>query len=378
MFFALVLAASACADDGGDAGTEDQDATEAPTDTDSEEADPSDDADAGNLGSTELFADMAPADDAEEVDVSRYATDGPYTIGWAGFGLVNSWRVQADESAAMLAENLGVELRVTDAGGDANKQISDTEDLLAQGVDALVISPVAAAPLAPIVERAYQAGIPVIVWGSDVDTDQYTAKVVADDEFFGYDGGRQLVEDMGGSGNVIMLRGIAGNSVEQARYDGAIAAFEEAEGEITIVGEDYGDWAFDQGKSITETMLAANPDIDGVWASGAAMTRGAIEAFQEAGRDLVPMSGENLNGFMILWAELDLQSSGPQFPTWQGPEALKLAVRALQGEPIMSSYLLRAPAITDAAAAARPDISEDYWVEEYLTDEQIERIFPAS
>ncbi len=331
-----------------------------------------------NLTSAELHADMTPAEDATEVDTSRYAKEGPYIVGYAGFGLLNSWRVQAFESTKILAENLNIDLRITDAGGDATKQISDTEDLLAQSIDALIISPVASEPLAPIVERASGLDIPVVVWGSDVSTNRYTAKIVADDFFFGYSGGKKLVADMGGSGKVIMLRGIAGNSVEQARYDGAIAAFEKYGDNIEIVGEEFGSWAFDQGKAITETFLAANPVIDGVWASGAAMTRGAIEAFQEAGRDLVPMSGENLNGFIKLWAELELASSGPQFPTWQGPEALKVAVRALQGKSVMSSYLLKPAPITDAAAAALPNISDDYWVEQYLTDAEIEGVFPTN
>ena len=274
-------------------------------------------------------------------------------------------------STKILADKLGIELRITDAGGNANKQISDTEDLLAQGIDALTISPVASEPLAPIVERAYELGIPVVVWGSDVATNKYTAKIVADDSFFELAGGRKLVRDMGGAGNVIMLRGIAGNSVEKARYDGAIAAFKEAGDKIKIVGEEYGSWAFDQGKSITQTLLAANPKIDGVWSSGAAMTRGAVEAFQEAGRPLIPMSGENLNGYLKVWDKLGLKSSGPQFPTWQGPEALKVAVRALEGKPIMSFYLLKPPAIEDAKAAIQADASDDYWVEQYLTPEQI-------
>lgn len=329
-----------------------------------------------NLTSTELYSGMAPADGAVPVDTARYKKEGPYVIGYAGFGDVNSWRVQAFGETKILATNLGVELRITDAGGNATKQISDTEDLLAQGISALIISPVASEPLAPVIERAYDLGIPVIVWGSDVATDKVTSRVVADDMFFGLAGGRKLVEDMGGSGNVIMLRGIAGNSVEQARYDGAIAAFKEAGDGIKIVGEEYGSWAFDQGKSITQTFLAANPQIDGVWASGAAMTRGAIEAFQEAGRPLVPMSGENLNGFLKVWAQLDLKSSGPQFPTWQGSEALKLALRALKGEPIMSAYLLKPPALTDAKKSAAEGVSDDYWVEEYLTDEEIKTIFP--
>ena len=323
----------------------------------------------------ELFAEMTPADGSEEVDTSQFKTDKTdLTIGYVDFGLLNSWRVQALGATEAVAEELGVTIIATDAGGDPTKQISDAEDLLARGVDALLVSPVSPDALVPIVERANELGIPVIIWGSDVNTDELTSRVIADDFFFGQEGGKKLVEDLGGVGEVIMLRGIAGNSVEQARYDGAISAFEGTD--ITIVGEDYGNWAFDQGKTITENLIVANPGVDGVWSSGADMTRGAIEAFQEAGLPLVPMSGENNNGFLRLIASIDAEVSAPVFPSWQGAEALKLAVRALRGLPIENSYLLKPATITDAEAAVRLDISDDYWVDNYLTDEQILNIFP--
>jgi len=318
---------------------------------------------------------MTPGQKAQAVDTSKFKTDKKQLkIGYVDFGAVNSWRVQALGETKLVAAKLGVDLIVTDAGGDATKQISDAEDTLARGVDALLVSPVAPDALAPIVERATASGIPVIIWGSDINTKKYTAKVVADDFFFGQDGAKKLVADLNGKGKVIMLRGIAGNSVEKARYDGAVSAFKGTD--IKIVAEEYGNWAFDKGKSITETLLTAQPQIDGVWSSGAAMTRGAVQAFQEAKRPLVPMSGENLNGFLKLAAQLNLKTSGPQFPTWQGPEALKLAVRALRGMEIKSEYLLRAPSITDASKAAVPDVSDDYWVEDYLTKDQIKQIFP--
>lgn len=332
-------------------------------------------ADAGNLGSSELFKDMTPAPESKPVDTSKFkSSKTSFTIGYVDMGLVNSWRVQALGSTKILAQNLGVNLIVTDAGGDATKEISDAEDTLAKGVDALLLSPVAPDALAPIAERAASMGIPVIVWGSEINTDKVTSKVVSDDMFFGEEGGRKLVADLGGKGNVIMLRGIAGNSTEKARYDGAIKAFKGTD--IKIVGEEYGGWAFDKGKSITEALLAAHPQIDGVWSSGAAMTRGAVQAFQEAGRPLVPMSGENLNGFFKAAKEADLKTSGPQFPTWQAPEALKLALKALNGEAIQSKYILKPPSVNDAAAAVVADASDDYWVEKYLTPEQIKQVFP--
>lgn len=332
-------------------------------------------ADAGNLGSTELFKDMTAAEGATTVDTSKFkSSKSSFTIGYVDMGLVNSWRVQALGSTKILAKNLGVNLIVTDAGGDATKEISDAEDTLAKGVDALLISPVAPDAVAPIAERAASMGIPVIVWGSDINTDKVTAKVVSDDTFFGEEGARKLVSDMGGKGKVIMLRGIAGNSVEKARYDGALSVLTQSG--VQVVGEEYGGWAFDKGKSVTESLLAAHPEIDGVWSSGAAMTRGAIQAFQEAGRPLVPMSGENLNGFFKAAIEVDLKTSGPQFPTWQAPEALKLALKALKGESIESKYLLKPASVNDLSTAVVQDASDDYWVENYLTPAQIKEIFP--
>jgi ribose transport system substrate-binding protein len=88
------------------------------------------------------------------------------------------------------------------------------------------------------------------------------------------------------------------------------------------------------------------------------------------------MSGEHLNGFIKEWSELGLESSGPVFPTWQGPEAVKLAVRALRGLPIHDYYLLQPAPILDAETAVVEDASDDYWVEGYLSDEQIQQIFP--
>ena len=74
----------------------------------------------------------------------------------------------------ILARELGVTLQITDAGGDTAKQIADVDDLLTRGVDALVIPPAVADALGPAIERAYDAGIPVMVFQSSPGTDKYT------------------------------------------------------------------------------------------------------------------------------------------------------------------------------------------------------------
>ena len=324
-----------------------------------------------------LFHEMTPLDGSATVDTAGFAKDGPYTIGFSDWGLVNSHRVQTRTSMEILARELGVNLQITDAGGDTTKQIADVDDLLTRGIDALVIAPAAADALGPAIDKATGSGIPVIVFQSSPGTDSYTSFVRADDAQFGQAGMEKLAEDMGGTGNIIALRGVAGNPVETARYDG-FRSVADTFPDIKLVGEDYGDWNEDKGKAVAQNLLAANTQIDGVWSSGAAMTKGAISAFQEAERPVPPMSGEHLNGFLKLWQELGLKSVAPVYPSWMGPEALKLAVLALQGQCVYKDYLVVPAPITNAdlATAVKPDVSDDYWVEGYLTDEQILEVFP--
>lgn len=331
----------------------------------------------GTATDLELFEQMEPAPDAEMVDTSGFSPAGDtYRIGFSDVSLVNSWRIQSRETAEIKAEEWGVDLIVTDANGDAQKQIADIEDLLTQNVDALVVSPVAPEPIAPIVERASAQGIPVVIWSGKVDTDQYTSEVVTDDFQFGVDGGKFLCSVLNRGDNVIALRGIAGITVEVDRYQGAKQELDKCG--VKIVGEEYGDWAFDQGKTAAENLLAAHRDIDGVWSSGADMTRGAIQAFQEANRPLVPMTGEALNGFLKIWQNQNLSSVAPIYPTWMGAEAVKLAILALQNKEIAKNYLPASPPITDDTLAdnVKPNLPDDYWLDDgYLSEEQLQSIF---
>jgi ribose transport system substrate-binding protein len=117
---------------------------------------------------------VPPAQEPEMVDTTEYQKEGPYKIGFSNISVVNSWRVQMVEElkheAALHPEV--AELYITDAGGDINKQIADIEDLLAKGIDALLVTPASPTALVPVIEEAYESGIPVIVFNSALDGDQ--------------------------------------------------------------------------------------------------------------------------------------------------------------------------------------------------------------
>ncbi|MEP3438891.1 MAG: ABC transporter substrate-binding protein [Hoeflea sp.] len=330
-----------------------------------------------------LHPGLGPAEGATIVDASRYEArrDGKYTIGFSNVFTGNSWVVQLLEEAQWRANQFPEIERyiVTDANFDPSKQVADVEDMLAQGVDAIVINPTSPVAIVPVLERAYDAGVAVIIVAADAETDKVTVRILADQVKFGRDGGKFLAEAMGGEGNVIALRGIAGISVDTDRWAGAAEVFAQHPG-IKVVGEVYAQWAYDQGRQACESLALAHPQIDGVWSSGGAMTQACVEVFNELGRDLVPMTGEANNGFFGAWKEnqaAGFDSIAPQNPTWMVAEGVAAAVAVLNGQEVYNEYQVVAEPYTsvDLDALYRPDLNDSYWVGSILPDGKLKELY---
>lgn len=317
-------------------------------------------------------ASQAGGTEVEEgmVDTSQFKKDGPYTIGFSNISVVNTFRMQMVRELEYAAEQAGVTLYVTDAGGDTSKQVSDIQDLMARGIDALLVAPGSTTVTNNVTRKAIDQGIPVIVFNSEVDDENaFTSYVGTDAVEFGYVMGKWLINELDGEGNIIVLDGTAGQGVGEMRREGLQKALDEmpdgGEG-INILATYYADWAYDKGKQATEQALAAYPDIDGVWSQGGAMTQGAIEAFQAAGRPLVPMTGEDNNGFLKAWKNAQdegLTAIAASDVCWSGTVALETALKALAGEPVEKYNYIAVPTITDADIDeyVREDYSDSYW-----------------
>ncbi len=291
-----------------------------------------------------------------------------WTIGYDIYFVGNTWSVQlAEEFKAAAARNSDQIANVvyTESEGRVDKQISNIEDMIAKGVDAIIITPNSPSALAPVVKEAMNAGIKVILCAAKVDTGDYTSLVTVDDTEFGKVGAQWLVEQLGGNGKIIMINGIPGISVNEERIEGAMSVFNQYPG-IQVVGQAAADWDYAKAKTAVSNLLAANPQIDGVWSQGGAMTLGAIEAFQAANRPLVPMTGEDNNGFMKKWAELAPQgfdSIAVAKPTWLSAQALDIALDALNGKAVTKDNILPPPVITNdnLGEFVRPDLSDSLW-----------------
>ncbi len=309
------------------------------------------------------------------------AKDG-YVVGFSNVWVGNSWGVQCvNELESYLKNSDRVkEYFITDANNDVNKQISDIEDLISKGVDLLLLQPISPDAVAPVIEDAYDKGIIIVTCASPLGTDKYHASVLAKDEDFGRVGMEWLAEQLGGKGKIVILNGMAGLTVSNNRRAGVQAVLDQNPG-IEVLGEEYADWDYAKGKVASENLLAAFPEIDGIWSCGGDMTRGAIEAFVAAGRKLVPMTGEDNNGFLKLWKQYapeGFKSIATSMPTWLFAEGAEIGLNILDGtSPAQKDMVVDIPVITDQTLGEylREDLSDSFWANTRMPEADIVALY---
>lgn len=307
-----------------------------------------------------------------------------YKVALVNYSVGNSWRAQMvaefeAEAKRLQEEGVISEYYITNSNDDISKEISDVEDMITKGVDAIVITAASPTALAPAVEEATEAGIKVVSFDNVVDTDMQVATVGIDEKEFGRINAEFLVEALDGKGKIIVLNGTAGTTTDSLRWEGAEEVFVQYP-EIEILGSANADWDYAKGKAAVESMLSAYPEIDGVWSQGGAMTQGAIDAFIAAGRPLVPMSGEGNNGMIRAWVENrdnGLSCIAPSNPTYTSAEALRVVIKALNGEEVPSNVVMEMEVVTEENVDEyyRADMPDSYWVLTQLDDEALAELY---
>jgi ribose transport system substrate-binding protein len=262
----------------------------------------SDGGSASGSGSASSFTSRVelPATDAM-VDTAKYKKDPPWTIGYADASLSNSARVfiwQFTQWAASEYPQIDKIVR-TDANDSSDKQTSDIQDLIARGVDGIIVAATSTDALNPVIESAMGQNIPIIIQERDVTTDQYVTWVNIKTREIGTGQASGAADILGGAGNVVLLEGFAGNgAAEEARkgHEEILATFPD----IKILATEYSSWSREDGKSIMENWLQAFPQIDAVIADSGIQQQGAYEAVQAAGRldEIKAWTGDELQGWL--------------------------------------------------------------------------------
>lgn len=324
-----------------------------------------------------LPAELLAPTTQETTRPDQYKKEGPWTIGMSFPGLGNTWIVQmVHETKFTAAQNSKIEEFVfTEAGWQPAKQVADIEDLIARKVDALIVAPMAPSVVQKQVEAAVAAGIPVITYGSSEGLLPSATEINLGGEAFGRAGGEWLRQKLDGKGTIWVFRGIAGVNEETLRYDGMVKSLEGSD--ITIGAEVFGDWNYTKGKQLCENLVLSGQPVDGIWFSGADMTRACVDVFNDTGKELVPMTGEGNNGFFRIWTEKQLDSVAPVYTPGIGPALVRATVALLEGEVLYKSYYSDpAPINNDTVSDYyRPELNDAYWVPSTLPEDEIQNVF---
>jgi ABC-type sugar transport system substrate-binding protein/ABC-type branched-subunit amino acid transport system substrate-binding protein len=285
--------------------------------------------------------------DAETpVDTSVYKKDGPYVIAVSQQDPSNGWGNTYNVTIAaygeeLLAQGLLAKPLLFSATNDANQQITDIENFIEQKPDAIVTEPLGRAASTAVIKRAIDAGIPVILCANGIESEDFTTRVDIDFYEVAYKSGDGLAKLMGGKGNVIFFNGIAGVDSTETWRAAAMDALSKYP-DIKVIAEEYAQWNIATAKQKMEALMAAHPQIDGVWAGGGEMVLGAALAYEDAGKPAPKFAMVNVpNGFLRLAQEYKYEFVGSPDPPSMSRYCLQTAIDILQGKPVMKFISLR-------------------------------------
>ncbi|MEZ0072457.1 ABC transporter substrate-binding protein [Planotetraspora sp. GP83] len=281
-------------------------------------------------------------------DTAKFKKPGPWHVCFSNAGVGNPWRVTGlttMKEEVKLHKEIG-EFTVVDAEGKDDKQISDISDLLGKKCDAMIISPNTTAALTPAVEKACQSGVPVVVFDRGVTTDCPVSFVHPIGGYaFGADSAEFIASKMPKGGKVLALRILPGVDVLENRWEAARLTFQQAG--ANVVGAEFTDGDPAKVKTIVSDYLQRFGDLDGVWMDAGATTVAAVEAFQDAGKPVPPINGEDQQDFLALWQKDKLTAMAATYPVYQWRTAVIAATDILSGEQVPKEWVLPEPVITD-------------------------------
>jgi ribose transport system substrate-binding protein len=295
----------------------------------------------------------------EMVDTAEYKSNkSQYDICFSNAAVDNPWRQvgwKTMQEEVKLHDEIA-NFRAVDAEASDDKQISDIESLAGGNCDALIVSPNTTATLTPAVEAACKE-VPVIVFDRGVETDCPVTFIHPIGGYaFGADAAEFLVDKVDSGGKILALRILPGVDVLETRWSAAKVIFDESD--LNVVGVEFTDGDAAKAKSIVSDYIQREGQIDGVWMDAGATSVAASEAFEDAGVEVPPITGEDQQDFLAKWQEEGWDTVAPTYPTYQWRTPIIAALSILKGEEVPKEWVLPQPKITNDNLAdyVQPDM----------------------
>lgn len=231
-----------------------------------------------------------------------------------------------------------------------NKQVNQFID---EGVDLLIISPNQLSAISKAVERAYDKGIPVILYDRKTNSDKYTAFIGCDNYTIGKSMGTFIAQQLHGKGRIVEISGLEGSSPALERHRGFMDAIKPYPG-LQVVASEGGNWKEEGGIQAMKRILKQTQDFDYVFAHNDRLAWGAYVAARQM-RVKRNYKYTGVDGMATEGGGLELVRDGIfeasyLYPT-KGDEVIALAMKILKHQPYERDNYLSTSIITQANAA---------------------------
>lgn len=267
----------------------------------------------------------------------------------------DEWRHQLNaELMREMAFHPEVKMEIVSAYGNNDKQISDIEDFIRRQVDAIIVAPNEADAITPVVEKAYDAGIPVILVDRMIKSDKYTAYIGADNYDIGLRAGEYIKSCIKGDHSVKILEisGMRASTPAEERHNGFEDALHYVEGAQVRYIE--ADWTHDVAFRKFSQMIISDkwvPDI--IFAHNDVMAKGAYAAAMNAGfeKDIILVGVDALcgNGLGVDLVNDGVLDASLVYPTG-GYKVAQLTMAVLEGTPYAREISLSTEIVTASNA----------------------------
>lgn len=278
----------------------------------------------------------------------------------------NDWQAEAANMVKAMAAHSSlankIDLQVQVAGPNAQRQIQQINAMVQGGANAIVIYPISPTALNQVVKSACAKGVVVFAYDAEI-TEPCAYNVHIDQQEAGRVTAQWLVDKLGGKGNVVILTGVPGTSVDTQRTAAAKAVFAKHP-DIHVIGEAVGMWSQAVARTELSKILATHNwnEINGLWLQVGCYTANAMQL--EAGKkpqELIPCAGEGANGGRVQMLPVGTEVEGASSPyaplgaprisyaspPYSGGLALKLAVAKLEGKDVPKLTVLPLPVVTN-------------------------------
>lgn len=281
----------------------------------------------------------------------------------------NDWQAEAENMVKAMAESQTymnkVDLKVQVAGPDAQRQIQQINAMIQQGAQAIIVYPISPTALDQVITSACARKVVIIAYDAAINA-PCAYNVHIDQREAGRTTAEWLVKQLGGKGNVVMITGVPGTSVDTERTAAAKEVFAKNP-DIHIIATTPGMWSQAVARTALTKILTNHPwsDINGLWMQVGCYTATSmeIEADIPANRlrvcagegsnghriEMLPLGDKSVEGVHDAYRPLGLSSISYASPPYSGALALKLAVEVLEGKAVPKLTTLPLPIVTNTS-----------------------------